>query len=62
MKNNNFEKTLSEYEKTHPGYYRNYPCPKCGAPIRILYGNGCYTDECTNPKCDFSWFDICANL
>lgn len=65
MEEKAFHSILADYQKTHPGKYRNYPCPKCGAPISINFERSShmgvlgYTDECTNPDCDYSWYDVC---
>lgn len=37
MEEKAFHSILADYQKTHPGKYRNYPCPKCGAPISINF-------------------------
>ena len=59
-KNNpeDFDEVLERYKKKHPGDYCSYPCPKCGAPVWIMYGPGVSHEECTNPKCDYHFDDV----
>lgn len=53
-----FEDILSEYKKKHPGSYCDYPCPKCGSPVSIMYGPGVSYEECTNHSCDYHFDDV----
>lgn len=55
-----FSEFLYYYQKEHPGDYYSYPCPKCGAPISMMYGSGVAYGKCTTPKCDYEFDDIYA--
>lgn len=58
MKYKNFDDFIERYKKNHPRNYCDYPCPKCGSPVWIMYGPGVSHEECLNRFCDYYFDDV----